>query len=153
MNKIISYIGWLGHNNIGDEACFYEITRRLPKNVRVIPGDGNVSQQKGADLCILGGGTLLDLSYDRREHALLNFINSGIPVVVWGTGVLSITETKQKNTVNKKVLNILNRAKFVGVRGPLSKKTLDKNGFLGSKIIGDPYLKKLLIKMVFWDLK
>jgi len=135
--KTAAYIGWLGHNNIGDEACYQVICDLVKDHYKLIPWDsGSWKYKKLPNLCIVGGGTILDIKFGRRERdLLLPMFEKNIPIIIWGSGIVD----PPKN-LDSRVLNILNNAKFVGVRGPISKSILDSKGFLSSEIIGDPAL-------------
>lgn len=135
--KKAAYIGWLGHNNIGDEACFYSIDALLKGRYTLIPWDnGPWLQKEPPQLCILGGGTILDIRFGRREKELIYpMIKKSIPLIIWGSGIVS-----PHTHMDLRTLEILNYANFVGVRGPQSKKILDSHRFLKAEIIGDPAL-------------
>lgn len=134
--KLIAYMGWLGHRNIGDEACFYAIRNMLPDYCEVVQWDiDSWDWSIKPDLFIVGGGTLLDINYDVRGRSIARMLAMDVPTIFWGTGVLQHT-----GKVSKDVLFILNSAKFVGVRGPFSKGVLNASGFANVNMIGDPAL-------------
>jgi len=136
----VAYMGWLGHKNIGDEACFDAIRGMMPKTVTWTTWNaGNFPHTKLPDLCILGGGTLLEVRQDVRGRGLLDLVNKGVPLVVWGTGVMPL-RGPAVSMMHPDMLALLNKAKFVGVRGPISQNNLDISGFSGAHIIGDPAL-------------
>jgi len=136
--KTAAYIGWVGHENLGDEACYDAVKAFLKNSHALVPWDrGRWPRKALPDLCIVGGGTLLDIRFKRREQALVYpMFNNGIPVVFWGSGVV----TPYGKTLHPKVAAILRGSKFVGVRGPRSKKILAAKGFPNVEIIGDPAL-------------
>lgn len=137
----IAYMGWLGHKNIGDEACYEYIASLFPKGHKIVTWDAHTwKHPKLPDVCILGGGTIFDIRLDRRGKAMLNMINKGIPNIIWGSGVMPLTAPKRpvKSIMHASALKILQKSKFVGVRGPISQNNLNVSGFTGSQIIGDP---------------
>lgn len=136
--KTVAYIGWVGRHNVGDEACFLAIRELLKGTCEFIPIDSAPwSRKKYPDLCILGGGTLLDIRYGRREKQILFPMSANnVPIVIWGSGVVDL----YGKTMHPKVLRLLNYAKYVGVRGPISQKILAARGFKNANIIGDPAL-------------
>jgi len=136
--KTIAYIGWLGHHNVGDEACLIAIQEMLGHKYKIISWDqGPWKPKKLPDLCILGGGTLLDIGYGRREKTLLFPMSAkGVPIIIWGSGIVD----NHGDTIHPKVMRLLNYAKYVGVRGPISQKILQKRGFHKAQIVGDPAL-------------
>jgi polysaccharide pyruvyl transferase WcaK-like protein len=135
MKKSVAYMGWLGHNNIGDEACFLGISQCLP-GVQLDYWDiGPWPKLQLPDLSIIGGGTLLDLSFDTRGKHILALQEAGVPTVFWGTGVLPCS-----GLMSPQAKKMLEGAALVGVRGPQSLRLLQANGIMTAKIIGDPAL-------------
>lgn len=130
MNSV--YVGWLGHNNIGDEACYDAISGLLNKNP--IPWDypDHIPIQN-PDKIIYGGGTILHLEYWVREEMIDPFITAGIPLIIWGSGVWS----PSRHELSQKTKRLLEKAVIVGVRGPRSAKKLVENG-IRAVVIGDP---------------
>jgi polysaccharide pyruvyl transferase WcaK-like protein len=129
-------MGWLGYKNIGDEACLAAIKQFLPKNCKIICWDMHPWKRTVIpDLSIIGGGTLLDGAYDARGRAMASLLYKGVPTVFWGTGVLP-----HKGKLALQTLKILNKATFVGVRGPISHRILNKGGYSNSVLVGDPAL-------------
>lgn len=140
--KRIGYMGWLGHKNIGDEACFEAIKSLFPEDyAQWLTWDAR-AWKHGAfpDLCILGGGTIFDIRWDRRGKGLTQMLRNNVPIIIWGTGVMPLSAPKRPivSTMHPNALTLLNKAKFVGVRGPISDRNLSTTGFAGAKVIGDP---------------
>ena len=134
MPKKIAYMGWLGHKNVGDEACFYAVKQQLPNNTQFTCWDINPWKERYLpDVSIVGGGTLLNLGGDKRVSALANLAAKGVPTVFWGTGILP-----WNGRVSPTVRTLLESASAVGVRGPRSLSKLSRFGFSGGKVIGDP---------------
>ena len=127
----VRYVGWTGHDNLGDEAML-EATRLL------MPWADVQTSGDPTDLLLLGGGTLInrriyldwlrDKDSPRSERAVL------------GTGVGSpdywgLTE-KPEDWVQ-----FLGTCAYVGVRGPRSYDTLRSWGYRGRlEICGDTAL-------------
>lgn len=127
----VRYVGWTGHDNLGDEAML-EATRLL------LPWADVQTSGDPTDLLLLGGGTLInrriyldwlrDKDSPRSERAVL------------GTGVGSpdywgLTE-KPEDWVQ-----FLGTCAYVGVRGPHSYETLRSWGYQGRlEICGDTAL-------------
>lgn len=130
----ISYIGWVGRNNIGDEACYEAIRTYLPTDAQVIAWDADCWTGPPPDVSILGGGTLLNLAHDRRTKALCKFQSQNVPTIIWGSGVLPF----EGKRASPQVLSLLRNSAFVGVRGPTSKEALIAQGISKAEIIGDP---------------
>lgn len=131
MSKI-AYLGWLGHANIGDEACYEYIHSFLPSSPTC--WDITFTGQEVPRLSIVGGGTLLNLSRDQRAASLINLHKQGSSTVVWGTGVL-----QPKGVAHPEVVHWL-KGSTVGVRGPRSLQYLQQNGVDNATVIGDPAL-------------
>jgi len=53
-NSYVAYSGWIGHNNIGDEAIFESITQLFPNHEFV-----NANYVSSYDDLLIGGGTVL----------------------------------------------------------------------------------------------
>lgn len=132
----IAYMGWLGHRNIGDEACLAAIKHFLPKDIKICCWDIDPwASTTIPDLSIVGGGTLLDPGYDARGKAIDSLLDRGVPTIFWGTGVLPYTGKLAERTIQ-----MLSKSTFVGVRGPISHRILNEGGWAGSTLVGDPAL-------------
>lgn len=132
----IAYMGWLGHNNLGDEACFCGIAKHLPIQTAITCWDiGPWPYESLPDLSIVGGGTLLDLGFDTRAKSLLALQQRGVPTIFWGTGVLPHT-----GVIHPQVQRLLENSLFVGVRGPRSISLLNAGGYTSAVQVGDPAL-------------
>ena len=122
----ISYVGWLGHDNLGDEAL-YKINTEIFEPFHLIPEIGTPYYSK---ITLFGGGTLLP-SY--ASKVIPNEYNYGYGVGVrnphfWGEPNASLTE-------KMKILNF----RYLGVRGNTSKRLLNNWG-IDCEVIGDPCL-------------
>ncbi|HEX6946843.1 MAG TPA: glycosyltransferase [Acidimicrobiia bacterium] len=127
----IRYVGWVGKDNLGDEAMLQAVTRIMPW--------GEVSTRgEATDLLLLGGGTLIN----RNQYLgwLAERDSPRIERAVFGTGVASpsywgITEDIEEWK------RWLDTCCYVGVRGPRSAQTLTDWGYTGEvEICGDPAL-------------
>lgn len=127
----IRYVGWVGKDNLGDEAMI-EATRRL------LPWGEVEARGEARDLLLLGGGTLINRNQYLRW--LLDRDSPRIERAVFGTGVANpsfwgITEDTGE------WLKWLGTCAYVGVRGPRSAQTLDNWGYKGEfEVSGDPAL-------------
>ncbi len=127
----VSYIGWLGRQNFGDEIMLRAVRELLPE-ARVgyeIPS---------AKLLLLGGGTLINrMTY---LESLRRHDSPRVERVVFGSGVADpefwgITEPIDQ------WIDFLDSCTYVGVRGPRSKAILREWGYKGDlEILGDPGL-------------
>jgi GT2 family glycosyltransferase len=127
----IRYVGWVGRDNLGDEAMLDAVVSLMPW------GDVSV-RGEASDLLLLGGGTLIN-----RNHYLGWLRERDSPRIeraVFGTGVASpsywgLTED------TKDWIQWLETCCYVGVRGPRSAETLADWGFSGTvEVCGDPAL-------------
>jgi len=148
-SKRVGYIGWLGKNNLGDEAMYFAFCK-LFENLKVFPFKytdkirlyEKYMRQKAYRAVFLGGGTLINYKRSYLESLKLaqQFFEQ---TFVFGSGVNSPEFwSKIQGSVDnlKEWVDCLSRCKFVGVRGPLSKKILDQAGLYNAKVIGDPAL-------------
>ncbi|MFC7688249.1 polysaccharide pyruvyl transferase family protein [Ureibacillus sp. GCM10028918] len=162
MKKLL-YIGWVGFNNLGDELLwniFKDISGKyLDKDqIDIIPSVPGIDLKnlEKYNTVILGGGSLLLPGY---LQMLQSAIHKGKSVIIWGTGLDWIGKQDLDLLVNDKLHSlernfqqkdievldeVIEKALFVGVRGPLTKKAIEI--MLGSdkakkvEIIGDPGL-------------
>ncbi len=158
----IGYVGWIGKHNLGDDACFFATSYLLKRYLKVdyklivkkyaliLRPNSWVERHPGLvnyDFLICGGGTLLSpwaLPWDRFFRLAGK---KGVPYVIFGTGVRNphfykpagCKLTKETKNLLKSVIE---KARFVGVRGEESKQTLLEVGCDEKKIevIGDPAL-------------
>jgi GT2 family glycosyltransferase len=127
----IRYVGWVGKDNLGDEAML-EAARQL-----LDWGDIQV-RGEAKDLLLLGGGTLINRNQYLRW--LTERDSPRIERAVLGTGVASpdfwgLTEDTSE------WLRWLATCAYVGVRGPRSAALIEGWGFKGDlEISGDPAL-------------
>jgi polysaccharide pyruvyl transferase WcaK-like protein len=145
---VLSYIGYLGHQNVGDEALFQAYRDVLFPECLVVPENDFSSLRlfsalRSNRLLMLGGGTLINV--DPYLPALEHCRNTRRPYVVWGTGVADLTfwrnhpqESGRGNS--ERWLSVLREADYIGVRGPRSQAWIAENGIQNVEVIGDPAL-------------
>ncbi|ARN22573.1 polysaccharide pyruvyl transferase family protein [Piscinibacter gummiphilus] len=145
---LLRYIGWLGHNNVGDEALYAAFKSPLFPNCLVTPfydlsALSLLSSFKPHKLVVLGGGTLInDVSY---LEPLERSQRRGSRTFVFGTGVGDLDYWAKHPGASERGhsarwLAALAKADYVGVRGPRSLKWLHDNGIEKAEILGDPAL-------------
>lgn len=162
MKKLL-YIGWIGFNNLGDELLWNIFKEKCriylgEKQIDITPSVPGVDLKdlKKYDMVVLGGGSLLLPGY---LQILQNALHQGKSVAIWGSGVdwiekknLDLLISDQLHSLEqnfqKKDIEILEevieKAWFVGVRGPLTKKAIEI--MIGNEkaqkveVIGDPGL-------------
>ena len=127
----IRYVGWVGKDNLGDEAM-------LEAAVRLMPWGEVATRGEASHLLLLGGGTLIN----RNQYLgwLTERDSPRIERAVFGTGVANpeywgLTEDPDEWQ------RWLDTCCYVGVRGPNSAQTLVDWGYTGEiEICGDPAL-------------
>ncbi|MFX1535498.1 MAG: polysaccharide pyruvyl transferase family protein [Promethearchaeota archaeon] len=142
--KAISYVGWLGHQNIGDEAIYNAIRELLSEYTLTPYNSYNFLVENNrlpfmriecpiSLVSVFGGGALLPDDVTWIKPNKYNY--------VFGAGVKDpIFRTKFSN-FDKIVIDRLRcfNFRFVGVRDKPSKLLLDEWG-IASEVIGDPAL-------------
>lgn len=125
------YVGWVGYDNLGDEAMLEGVRRLLPWASVEVSGVPR-------DLLLLGGGTLIN-----RTTYLAWLTERDSPRIeraVLGTGVASpefwgVTESTEG------WVRWLSSCAYLGVRGPHSERTLRSWGYEGDlEVCGDSAL-------------
>lgn len=159
VSQKVGYLGWIGFQNLGDEALFDAISK-LMKPVEALQilnyyKKGKFIEKLAEKFCyegvMLGGGTLINsVSYLKK---LSYFQKKGFKTFVFGAGVLDpkfYSNFDEYPNVMENWVDCLRACDFVSVRGPLSKKILSEYGFQDAKICGDPVFffaeEKLTIK-------
>lgn len=125
LKGVITYVGWVGHCNLGDKALYLANTK-LFNQYRLVPS----LKQKYSKVYLFGGGTLLP-DYALAIHP--NKYNYAI-----GVGVKNPTFWGPFDSYTKKMLKRY-RFRFLGVRGNISRKILRDLG-IESQVVGDPCL-------------
>lgn len=129
-NRRITYIGALGHSNVGDEALF-EINKKVFKSYELVPS----LRRQCSGITLLGGGTLIP---DWTVLTLPNTYN-----YAFGVGVKHPSFFQRNHPLWIHPVAIEQTRKFnfrlLGVRGHMSKETLARWG-IDSEVVGDPCL-------------
>ena len=142
----IAYVGWLGRDNLGDEALFdmakecfsdFDLENVVLKRKAAI--QKFFLKRKGYAGCLLGGGTLLYSGYQNLRTVEF-FQSIGVPLFAYGSGVscgVVMGDDSDQDRIERwdKVIAGMSR---VGVRGPISAKCLKERGFDNVDIVGDP---------------
>lgn len=147
IKKRIGYIGWLGHGNIGDESMYIAF-KKLFSKFTVLPFKytekleifEKIRRKKLYNAVFLGGGTLINYSRGSLETLKVAQMKYS-PTFVLGTGVRNSIFWNRINGKQNSIeewIECLEKCKFVGVRGPLSKEILRNNGFNKAVVTGDP---------------
>lgn len=127
----VTYVGWLGRENFGDEAMLNAVRALLPD---AVVGHNAPNRR----LLMLGGGTLINrITY---LESLRRYDSPRIERVVFGSGVADPEYWGLTEPVDQWV-DFLDSAMYVGVRGPRSESLLREWGYEGElEILGDPGL-------------
>ncbi len=141
--------GWLGFDNLGDEAIFNAAEVLFPQ-CGMIPYSGRDGFEialaakllKVFQYSLMGGGTLIN-----RLPATLQRAKKSLPLakhsIIFGSGVASPvfwTGREDWQDARKQWVPVLEKCDYVGVRGPLSVELLKDVGFTDVEIVGDPVL-------------
>jgi hypothetical protein len=148
----IAYVGgWLGHRNLGDEALFAADRALFPGAslypMRGYPEDVSVARMTRAfNSAVLAGGTLIN-KHDTGLIRAQGMLDMAEHRFVFGTGVADVAFWEGRKAGKKPWHNnlaqwrdVLERCRYVGVRGPLSRDILAGAGLKNVEIIGDPVL-------------
>ena len=134
------YIGFPFDANWGDRWMYQVLERRLPVRFihpRTIEEHWHKAAPRGHfELALLGGGTLINQKpqfYQEVAAALA----AGLPVASFGTGV---GEPERWGDHRAEWAELLRQFRFLGVRGPLSARTLAEAGITNHVVTGDSCL-------------
>lgn len=142
------YYGWLGHNNLGDEALFHCVNE-LFKDGLTFSTSEEINRLYFKEMLLgifdmhfLGGGTLINRNSTVLE-TLLEWHKRVPKGIVFGSGVANEKfwqqfEDRQDRSHDWR--DYLNSCHFVGVRGPDSLLYMQQLGVSKAVIIGDPVL-------------
>ena len=144
----IELFGMYGHANIGDEAMRDAGLAILPKGrvAPVVPESGiawlrTKQVNRNRRFLVIGGGTLIHGGSAEGHNPWLDYIENrvvaGAKITTFGTGV-AFTDDQVSNGSSSALRwkKMLDRAQFVGVRGPRSQKTLSDLG-VQAQVFGD----------------
>lgn len=144
----LAYIsGWLGKENLGDEALFLAIEKLFPGS-SLWHFDGSRTHRtllRFLPFCsngLLAGGTLISRAHFYLEH-FRQFAAQSRRAFVFGTGVADPTfwcgRPGFRSSLDEWAVT-LSALSYVGVRGPMSANLLSDAGVTGVTIVGDPAL-------------
>lgn len=127
----VRYVGWVGHDNFGDEVLLRAIRDLLPWASLETSGD--------PQRCVLlGGGTLINRGYLKQ---LERMDSPRIERAVFGTGVANPEYWGAPREDPQAWVDYLSTCALVGIRGPISEQLLRGWGYRGPlTVIGDPAL-------------
>jgi len=147
----IGYVGWTGHENLGDEML-YQAYQQLFPEYHVLPFISLRSSRRdtyrkvtGRDIFAagcLGGGTLINRSKKRLE--IFSGLLDECPVCFClGTGVSNVGFWEGRAVWEDQLTAWVDRLKqcqFVGVRGPIGAAALREAGLEDVEVVGDSAL-------------
>jgi Polysaccharide pyruvyl transferase len=151
-----AYIGWVGHNNLGDEVLqeahqvlFPGVALSVYRRSRLSKPLRSITGLRPYNFGILGGGTLINQGHEWLT-AVRDLQANHIPMVCLGTGVAS-PEFWTKNEASSWLLGhggnelaewaeVLAQFRYVGVRGPYSLAALNDSGLYDVDVVGDTAL-------------
>lgn len=139
----VAYVGGHGDRNLGDDALF-EAARQVLEGFEVItfrypPRELRLARVGLSGPCyfqqfVLGGGTFINPYGLGTARAALQL---GLPAWTLGTGVGSAGFNMSRRPDLTEWRALLRDFRAVGVRGPLSKATLDALGVSHVEVVGD----------------
>ncbi len=143
--KPTGYIGWIGYNNLGDEALYEAILGLMnPVEIREYSAVREVelarvglSGPAHLQAVLLGGGTLIGPGFLRPVRLALG---QGLPLYSFGTGVGSSGFGEEWLVDLAGWRDLLCRFRGVSVRGFRSQEKISRMGVSNVTIIGDPAL-------------
>jgi len=140
----VAYVGgWIGKHNLGDEALFDAFRYLFPKLSFLHFDGGRISTRLAKYNSFfrsgfMGGGTLIG-----GKTGILTVANKfleDIPdLVIFGTGVETASFWPGESALSDWI-PLLQRCRFIGVRGPTSAELLADCGMEQVEIVGDPVL-------------
>lgn len=146
----VGYVGWLGRENLGDEAVFAAYDRALGPGLADVPETGRMLARlqrasrrplfRGA---ALGGGTLIGTAAARQALELMLERAPDLPLVMLGPGVedpeWDAPYAPALADELRRWVPLLERFEEVTVRGPRSAAILAGLG-IEAAVVGDPAL-------------
>jgi polysaccharide pyruvyl transferase WcaK-like protein len=144
----VAYIGgWLGHDNLGDEALLLA-AKLLFKRTDLWPYAGSrihntlMARTGRTKFGLLAGGTLIN-RLPEWYQLVRTFLDNRRDAIVFGTGVANPAFWTGRGDFRNMLdewAPVLSRCIYVGVRGPLSAGLLKDAGVPNVEVIGDPVL-------------
>lgn len=144
-----AYLGWLNHENMGDEAMLEAYERAFPRAdlvevpERILRLNGAARRLAAVRAIVLGGGTLIGRHAYREAFERLLAASPSAPAIMLGTGVEDpafhgANEPEMREEL-RRWSAILPRFVSVDVRGPRSRELLAEVG-VNANVVGDPAL-------------
>ncbi|HEX3744916.1 MAG TPA: polysaccharide pyruvyl transferase family protein [Bryobacteraceae bacterium] len=142
----LGYIGWVGHNNLGDEAIYSAIRRLFSAfNFDLFDPGGRDAILRRIGLSgpeffrgiLLGGGTLVNPAFMQQVQDALAQKQR---LYMFGTGVGSSGFGLAPAISLDGWREALTQFRFLSVRGPLSQAALCRAGVPVPEVVGDPAL-------------
>lgn len=163
----VAYVGWAGHQNMGDEAILAAYRKAFP-SCNLVDASATAPLARLDRLApwtlfraaMLGGGTLVGWPGYRRTLEKLFEVDEGLPAFMLGTGVEdpsfyrlnpllleALEEVNESGSSGDELFwgelarwrPVLARFRRVAVRGPRSRATLQRVG-IDSEVVGDAAL-------------
>ena len=138
------YYGWLGHENLGDEALLVA-NKKLFNRHQIVPRHSKLVRFLSMNSVLVGGGTFINCPY---AYPQLRPLIENRKLILFGVGVKDLQHYSGCPGYESAIEDwrtILDQAEFVGVRGPNSLEQLLSAGFPNARIVGDPVLSLSLI--------
>lgn len=147
----VAYVGWLGHDNLGDEAMFRALRLAFPDwRLAAPPRDPALARLNALargrlfDAGMLGGGTLIGWRAYREALERLVARCGDLPLFMLGTGVLDPRFDYGPGSPDladelPRWAETLRRFHRIAVRGPRSRELLEDLG-LEAYVVGDTAL-------------
>lgn len=139
MTVRIGYIGWYGHNNLGDDLTYKWFSKSLrDAGYKIYLGVENVQK------VVMGCGTLLNTRYNEFMKQAASCMNRNVPLYIIGTGVQNIDGCFLPDVFKKQgeersgiLKRILDYATVIQVRGYKSEELLKKHTKREVEVCGD----------------
>lgn len=148
--RAAGYLGLFDSHNLGD-ALMLPVFRKELAPLRLHPSllyrplehrAWRLACRRAFGACILGGGTLV--FWEHYHRLLAAALEAGVPCYALGTGVPDPEFWRQRRPeflhAPERWAETLRDCRFVGVRGPLSRKVLEDLGCRAVEVVGDPAL-------------
>ena len=144
-----AYLGWLSHENMGDEAMLEAYRQVFPRcdfvdvPERVLRFGGPARRLASTRAIALGGGTLIGRHAYREAFERLSAAAPNAPAIMLGTGVeepgFHGSREGEMWAELRRWRGTLSRFASVDVRGPRSRELLQEVG-VDANVVGDPAL-------------
>ena len=134
-SRNVSLVGWYGFHSTGDDLIAWCIRNLVEQRARRIGMRVTWTTERDADLCIIGGGTIIGCDEssvcDRAERV------RG-PLGILGPGFRNTGES-ECIAWQPRMRRLFDRAIAAGVRGPITAESLRKYGMApNAMVVGDP---------------